>query len=79
MLLCLVLSSSEHELGSWKHRSLMQEMEAEVCAGRRDAPLCFPRSPSYHISPTFSFSLKRSVEGEVEHPLTSPVGMCPAS
>ena len=44
MLLCLVLSSSEHELGSWKHRSLMQEMEAEVFGeerGRILLSLCY--------------------------------------
>lgn len=77
MLLSLFVSSNEHELGSWKHRPHMQEMEA--FAGGRDVPVYSPsRSPSYHIPPTLGFSPKRFVEGEVEHTLTSPVGMCPA-
>ncbi|XP_076790403.1 N-acetylaspartylglutamate synthase A isoform X2 [Arvicanthis niloticus] len=40
----MVISSSEHELGSWKHHSHMQEMEA--CAGGQDALLCSLQSPS---------------------------------
>lgn len=76
VFLSLVISSSEHELGPWKHRSHMQEMEA--CAGGQDALLCSHQSPSYHSPPTLSFSLKRFVEGEVGHSLTSLVGICPA-